>query len=162
MFSRKTPLVIAGIFSAIGALLHLATIIGGPDWYRFMGAGEGMAQMAEDGLAYPSIVTSVIALILFIWSAYAFSGAGIIKRLPLLKTGLVLISAVLMIRALFGIVIVTYIEHPYLNELQTRPTFMLITSLICLVFSMFYILGTYKQWQCLSVKSKSKLLTNDM
>ena len=89
MFSHKMPLVIAGIFCAIAALLHLATIIGGPDFYRFMGAGEGMAQMAEDGLVYPTIVTSIIALILFIWSAYAFSGAGLIKRLPLLKIGLI-------------------------------------------------------------------------
>lgn len=37
MFSRKVPLVIAGILCAIGALLHLVTIIGGPDFYRFMG-----------------------------------------------------------------------------------------------------------------------------
>jgi len=151
MFSHKTPLVIAGIFCAIGALLHLATIIGGPDFYRFMGAGEGMAQMAEDGLAYPAIVTSIIALILFTWSAYAFSGAGVIKRLPLLKIGLVLISSFLMIRAIFGIILMFInIEHIYLNELQARPTFMIVTSLICLMFSLFFITGTYKQWLSIS------------
>ena len=151
MFSHKTPLVIAGIFSAIGALLHLATIIGGPDFYRFMGAGEGMAQMAEDGLAYPAIVTSIIALILFTWSAYAFSGAGVIKRLPLLKIGLVLISSILMLRAVFGVVFMFItIENPYLIELQERPIFMITTSLICLIFSLFFITGTYKQWLSIS------------
>ena len=154
MFSHKTPLVIAGIFCSIGALLHLATIIGGPDFYRFMGAGEGMAQMAEDGLAYPAIVTSIIALILFTWSAYAFSGAAIIKRLPLLKIGLIVISSILLIRGVFGIIFMFItINHPYLNELQARPTFMVVTSLICLIFSMFFIIGTYKQWQILSLKS---------
>ena len=151
MFSHKTPLVIAGIFCAIGALLHLATIIGGPDFYRFMGAGEGMAKMAEDGLAYPAIVTSMIALILFTWSAYAFSGAGMIKRLPLLKVGLIVISSILLIRAVFGIVFMFItINHPYLNELQARPTFMITTSLICLIFSLFFITGTYKQWLSIS------------
>lgn len=151
MFSRKVPLVIAGILCAIGALLHLVTIIGGPDFYRFMGAGEGMAQMAEDGLAYPTIVTLVITLILFIWSAYAFSGAGVIKRLPLLKIGLVLISSILMIRAIFGIILMFInINHPYLNELQARPIFMMVTSLICLIFSLLFITGTYKQWLSIS------------
>jgi len=155
MFSRKTPLVIAGILCAIGALLHLATIIGGPDFYRFMGAGEGMAQMAEDGLAYPTIVTSMIALILFTWSAYAFSGVGVIIRLPLLKTGLVLISTILMIRAIFGIVFMFItIEHPYLIELQARPMFMMVTSSICLIFSLFFIIGTYKQWASLSLSRR--------
>lgn len=151
MHSKNTSLIIAGILCVISALMHLAIIIGGPDFYRFMGAGEGMAQMAEDGLAYPAIVTSIIALILFTWSAYAFSGAGVIKRLPLLKICLVLISSILMLRAVFGIVFMFItINHPYLNELQARPTFMITTSLICLIFSLFFITGTYKKWQLLS------------
>ena len=151
MASKNTSLIIAGILCSIGALLHLATIISGPDFYRFMGAGEGMAQMAEDGLAYPAVVTSIIALILFIWSAYAFSGAGTIKPLPLLKTGLVLISSILMLRAVFGVVFmfITF-DNPYLIELQARPIFMIITSLICLIFSLFFIIGTYKQWRIIS------------
>jgi hypothetical protein len=36
-------LVGGGILSAIAALLHAAVIAGGPDWYRFFGAGEEMA-----------------------------------------------------------------------------------------------------------------------
>lgn len=151
MASKNTSLIIAGILCSIGALLHLATIIGGPDFYRFMGPGEGMAQMAEDGLVYPAVVTSIIALILFIWSAYAFSGAGTIKPLPLLKTGLVLISSILMLRAVFGVVFmfITF-DNPYLIELQARPIFMITTSLICLIFSLFFITGTYKQWRVIS------------
>ncbi len=46
-------------------MLHLEIIIGGPDWYRFFGAGEGMAQMAEKGIAYSDIAATSIATVLF-------------------------------------------------------------------------------------------------
>lgn len=152
MFSGNKALIIAAVLSALGGIIHLGIIIGGPDWYRFFGAGEEMAQMAEKGLAYPAIATGSIALILFVWSIYAFSGAGIIKRLPLLKTGLVLIASILMIRALLGFALVSYINQPYYNELQARPLFMLVTSIICFVYAVFYIIGTFKSWKALSVK----------
>lgn len=42
-------LVIAGSMSFISSLLHIAIILGGPDWYRFFGAGEQMAKMTESG-----------------------------------------------------------------------------------------------------------------
>lgn len=150
MFSNNKPLIIAGLFSILGGLLHLAIIIGGPDWYRFFGAGEGMAQMAEKGLAYPAITTAGIASVLFIWAAYAFSGAGLIKRLPLLRTGLVLISIIFVVRTLFGMAAVYFIDHPYLNELQVRPVFMVGSSLVCLVYSLFYIVGTVQNWATMS------------
>ncbi len=152
MFSGNKSLIVAGTLSALGAFLHLGIIIGGPNWYRFFGAGERMAQMVEKGMMYPIIATASIALILFIWSAYAFSGAGIIKKLPFLKTGLILIALILMVRALFGFIVINYIDHPYYNEIQARPAFMLITSIICLVYGIFYIIGTAKNWKVLNKK----------
>ena len=40
-------LIAGGVLSALASLLHIAVIAGGPAWYRFFGAGEGMARMAE-------------------------------------------------------------------------------------------------------------------
>jgi hypothetical protein len=37
------------VLSAAAALLHIAVIVGGAEWYRFFGAGEGMARLAERG-----------------------------------------------------------------------------------------------------------------
>ena len=93
-------LIAGGALSAIAALLHVAIIFGGPDWYRFFGAGEAMARAAERGSARPALITVGIATILAAWAAYAFSGAGVIRRLPLLRTALVAISAVCLARAL--------------------------------------------------------------
>jgi putative oxidoreductase len=152
MLSDNKPLIIAGILSMLAAILHIGVIIGGPAWYRFFGAGEGMARMAEKGMAYPAIATAVIALVLFIWAAYAFSGAGVITRLPLLKAGLVVISLIFVARGVFGIVLMNSVEHPSFSELQARPIFLLVTSIICFVCAFFYILGSVKRWDLLSVK----------
>ena len=35
-------LITGGILSAVAAVLHIAVIIGGANWYRFFGAGEGI------------------------------------------------------------------------------------------------------------------------
>ncbi len=91
---RNGLLVIAGCLSIFAALLHISCIFGGPDWYLFFGAGEKMAKMAAAGDIYPTIVTLIIAAVLSVWGLYAFSGAGLIVKLPFLKTCLVLITAV--------------------------------------------------------------------
>jgi hypothetical protein len=58
---RNPWLVTGGVLSAAAALLHVAIIAGGPDWYRFFGAGERMAHMAELGLLRPTLFALGIA-----------------------------------------------------------------------------------------------------
>lgn len=86
---KNTQLVIAGSLSILAALLHISCIFGGPDWYLFFGAGQRMAQLAAQGDPYPTIVTLIVASILTGWGLHALSGAGVIFKLPLLKTCLV-------------------------------------------------------------------------
>ncbi len=93
-------LIASGILSSLAALLHLAVIIGGQAWYRFFGAGERMARLAESGSPQPAIITLIIVAVLAAWAAYAFSGAGLIRRLPLLRTALVVISAIYLARGI--------------------------------------------------------------
>ena len=92
-------LIAAGVLDGAAALLHLGCIVGGPAWYRFFGAGDAMVAMAERGMMKPTLITLTIAAILAIWSAYAFSGAGLLPRLPLLRPVLVAIAAVFLARA---------------------------------------------------------------
>lgn len=91
--------VAAGILDGIAALLHLGCIIGGPAWYRFFGAGDAMVAMAERGMMRPTLVTLAIAAILAIWAVFAFSGAGLLPRLPLLRPALIAITAIFLARA---------------------------------------------------------------
>jgi hypothetical protein len=101
-------LLSGGTFSILVALLHVAIILGGPDWYRFWGAGEQMAKLEENGSLLPDIVTFFLVVIFLIWGLYAYSGAGLVKRLPLLKR-LVVISSIYTIR---GLLLVTFIFRP--------------------------------------------------
>ena len=136
-------LIVAGGLSAAAAILHLAVIAGGADWYRFFGAGEEMARMAEAGSPVPAIVTLGIALILAIWAAYAFAGAGLLRRLPLMRTALLIIATIYLARGL--VLVPTLLMKPELVD-----AFMLWSSLIVLVYGATYAVGTWRAWPALS------------
>ena len=133
---REPFLILAGSLSALAALLHLAVIFGGPDWYRFFGAGEGMARMAERGMIQPTLITLGIASVLAVWAAYAFSGAGLIGRLPLLRTGLVVITLIYLARGL--IVIPAVLMNREINAFGWW------SSLIVLAYGLAYLIGTWR------------------
>lgn len=136
-------LVAGGVLSALAALLHLGCIVGGPDWYRFFGAGEGMARAVERGYVRPHLITLGIATVLAIWSAYAFAGAGLIRELPLMKLALVTISAIYLLRGL--VLIPAYTLNPH-----GVTQFTLWSSLIVLIYGLVYAIGTWKAWPALS------------
>ncbi|BBM02976.1 hypothetical protein [Microbulbifer sp. GL-2] len=143
---RINLLKIAGILTVLIALIHIGCIVFGGDWYRFLGAGEQMAQLAERGDLYPTIVTSIISAVLLLWAIYAFSGAGLIVKLPLLRLGLALISAVLLIRALgFYFIMPAFPD----NSL----TFWFLSSGICLLLGLTYTLGLKQRWHSISSKA---------
>jgi hypothetical protein len=131
-------LVVGGWLSLAAALLHVVCIFGGGDYYRFFGAGEEMARADEAGHWMPAIMTSGIAFILAIWAAYAFSGAGLIRRLPLIRTALVIISGIYLLRGLLII--------PIVIEPEMRSSFNIWSSLIVLVFGLNYAIGTRLAW----------------
>lgn len=140
-------LIAGGCLSLAAAVLHLAVIAGGPDWYRFFGAGEGMARAAERGELTPHLITLGIALMLAVWAGYAFAGAGLIRRLPLMRTALVAISVVYLLR---GLVIV-----PMLLLAEPTP-FGVWSSLIVLAYGIAYAVGTWRAWPTLSGHTRSK------
>lgn len=90
----------AGVFSLGIALLHIAIIIVGPSAYRYFGAGEEMATLAEQGSWQPHILTLFIVLVFFVFGFYAWSGAGAFRKLPMLKWALVVIASIYVLRGL--------------------------------------------------------------
>jgi putative oxidoreductase len=127
-------LITAGCFSLSAALLHIFIIIGGAEWYRFFGAGEELAQLAEQGSFIPAFITLVITLVFLIWSLYAFSGAGLIRHLPWLKPILITITLIYLIRGL-GL-LPLFILSPNLID-----TFLIVSSIISLVIGVVHLIG---------------------
>ncbi|MBL8650544.1 MAG: hypothetical protein JNL35_09110 [Sphingopyxis sp.] len=135
----STWLIVGGWLSVVAALLHIACIFGGPDWYRFFGAGEDMARAAECGMWTPAAITMVIATVLLIWAAFAFSGAGWLPRLPLLRTGLVAITAIYLLRGLAFVPMNLW--RPAHSD-----SFAVWSSAIVLAYGIVYAVGTCRAW----------------
>jgi heme/copper-type cytochrome/quinol oxidase subunit 3 len=140
----RTWLIAGGCLSLAAALVHVATIFGGPDWYRFFGAGEPIARAAERGSWVPAAMTSVIAATLGLWAAYAFAAAGLMRRLPLMRTALVVISTIYLARGLL------VLAPSAFDQSDLSPAFMLWSSLIVLVLGVTYAIGTALAWRALS------------
>lgn len=132
-------LVLGAAATALAALAHLACIAIGPSAYRVMGAGPRMAELAAAGHWYPPVITVVIAGMLFVWSAYALAGAGVVRRLPLQRTVLVAITAVFLLRGFARPVL-----EPYFPG--NSDTFWFWSSAICLAIGLLHLVGLRLAW----------------
>jgi hypothetical protein len=141
---RKRFLLTGGLLTGVASLLHVAIILGGPDWYRFFGAGERMARLAARGSSLPTMITFSISIILGVWALYGLSGAGMIRPLPLSRIALGLIAAMYLARGILGIPLVLAVDVPYLRELKARTTFMVVSSAICVVLGLCYAAGAWR------------------
>jgi hypothetical protein len=137
-------LKIAGVLSFFASIMHLAIIVGGASWYRFFGAGEEMATMAEQGLLQPTIITLFISFVLATFGAYAWSGAGIIIELPLLKPVLVSITLVYLLRGVVGLFAPFISSHPQIT--QNSISFWVYSSTICFIFGLVHLKGLFDKW----------------
>lgn len=133
--------IAGGVLSAAASLLHLGVIAGGPAWYRFFGAGEGLARMADRGDPRPALLTLGIATVLAAWAAYAFAGAGLIRLLPLMRAALVAITAIYLGRGLLLV--------PILLAPRPAPAFDVWSSIIVLGYGVVYATGTWRAWPAL-------------
>jgi hypothetical protein len=132
-------LIVGAFLSAVAALLHVGCIVFGAPWYRFFGAGEQMAQLAAAGSWRPTMITAGIVAILITWAAYALSGAGVIPRLPLLRTALCVITGVYLLRGLAVL--------PLARFAAGRSTaFWWWSSAICSVFGLAHAIGLAQVW----------------
>ena len=147
MKAGERLLACGGWLTGAAALLHVGMIVGGAEWYRFFGAGERMARHAERGSVYPAIITACIAAVLGVWALYGLSGAGVIRRLPLLRLALTLIAGVYLARGVLGIPLVMLMDDPYMNQLRAKMTFMVVTSAICVGLGLCYAVGAAGLWK---------------
>jgi hypothetical protein len=122
------------------ALVHTALIFMSPYAYGFVGAPQlGRAEAA--GYAYPDLMSAGLTLVFAAFGAYALSGAGRIRRLPLLTVALVLIGAVFTLRGL--------VLFPQLAQLAAgtgAPPRMAVFSLVSLVTGIAFLAGTRSRW----------------
>jgi hypothetical protein len=124
------------------ALLHLAMIFMGPYAYAYFGAPQ-LGRAEARGYAYPDLMAAGLVLIFAAFGAYALSGAGRIRRLPLLPIALVLVGAVFTLRGL-----ALFPELAGLASGTGRvPPRMAVFSLVSLVTGVAFLAGTLPRWR---------------
>jgi hypothetical protein len=135
--------VVAGALSACVAALHVAIILAGGPAYRYFGAGERMARLADRGSSEPVVITAVLVLIFATWAAYAFAGAGLIAPLPRLRTVLLLIGLIYIGRGLIAFPQAYFWLSAGSAGVPLRH---LVFSAASLVVGITYLVGTYQAW----------------
>jgi hypothetical protein len=126
-------LLIAGIVSALIAILHFFLTVK-PSLYRYMNAEE-LVKIHEKGSPITRLLTLGLMLVFIAWSLYAFSGAGLIPELPLLKFCLISISVIYFLR---GLLLPMELYKVFLSSYPKRFIFF---SMISLLAGLLYLLG---------------------
>ncbi len=140
-------LIAAGSAVLLGALLHIAIIFGGPGWYEFLGAPAGLVAMVSSGSLRPAISCVIIGAVLLVCAAYAYSGAGLIRKLPGLRLVLGLIGTGLVVRGISFVPIVMWQPHllsGICGKCQDVNSFVLVTSAMCLLVGIGYLAGAFR------------------
>ena len=141
---KKTALRLTGFVLVAGAIAHLVAIPLGPDAYEFLGAPAGLVQMASVGHPRAAITCVVIATFLLVLAAYAFSAAGAIARLPLLRTVLALAGAGLVVRGLAFVPLILWrpeVLGGLCGRCQGIDWFVIGTSVLCLLLGIGLLSG---------------------
>lgn len=100
LFSHPRPWLLGAALSSFAiALLHLVIPVAGAPAYRYFGAGS-LVPMLERGSWIPALVTVAIACVFGVFGLYALSGAGMGRRLPLLRSVLTFVGVVFCLRGL--------------------------------------------------------------
>ncbi len=103
---KNKALFIGSIINFIIGIGHLVCLAFLNMVFEVYGIKDIMNRIAAYyGHCFPYIITVIIALCFFACGIYGLSVCGIIRRLPLLKLGIFVISSVFLFRALWGILI---------------------------------------------------------
>ena len=138
MITSKQSLTLAGCLSLAVAAFQLILTFS-PTLCRVFGAPEEL--LTGDPLWL--YLTSLSATALFgIWGLYGLSGAGRIRRLPLLRTGLLAIGGIYTLRGLLLIPAILAVVGLVPSDVPVPPQ-ALLASLVALSTGVFYLVGTF-------------------
>ena len=139
-------LILAGVLSFCAAIFQ-AAIAFVPAWSAAFGASDALVSNPPLLLALGLLVS----LILVIFGLYGLSGAGVIRRLPLLRLGLLVIGllySTVGINFIFQVLVMLGL----LPSAGPIPIYQLLVSFGALVAALAYLIGLAVNWKRLSTK----------
>ncbi len=136
---KRTWLKIAAGFAFFMALVQFAVSVSTDAAAYFMAPPPLLADPVQ-----LLLVGGAAALILVIFGLYALSGARIIPHLPLLRLGLIGISAIFLLRGLFIILSALVVLGVLPGQLLVQGE---ISTLVFLAAGLAYAIGTALNWR---------------
>jgi hypothetical protein len=150
MIKPNYYLIAGGIMSALISILHILLALQ-PEFFKYIAPGQEstLTQMAVQGSTVITIAAVALALMFALWAAYAFSGAGLIHALPILRAALIVIGVMYISRALF--------LPSEINMVLTQgyPFRFVIFSTSSLLVGLFYLIGFWRLRAVLKLAKKS-------
>ena len=144
--NRSSYLLIFAAVLSFCAAIFQAAIAFVPAWSDAFGAGT---LASNPPLLLASGLT--VALLLAIWGLYGLSGAGVIRRLPLLRLGLLMIGLLyLLVGINFPFQVLAMLG--ILPTVGPIPIHIVLVSLGAFVAALAYLIGLAVSWKRLSTK----------
>ena len=147
MKSTNNLLLFASLLAFAGAIIQ-AAIGFVPKWSAALGAGDKLT-------SNPSLLLALGLLMAFVFAVcglYGLSGAGLIRRLPLLRLGLFVIGLVCTLNGaplIFQLPAVLGIRPAP----QSIPLSFLISSLVFLTVGLGYLIGLAAGWKQMGLRA---------
>jgi len=132
-------LISAGVIASVSALWHLLCILGGPSWFAFARAPQPIIDSAQQGTLLAPIGTIIVAGLMFGCTIFSFSAAGVIRKIPLLKSALITISLLCILRGLIAI--------PFLVTPAGLDVWQIIASSVWLYVGICFMAGSIEQYR---------------
>lgn len=106
-------LMLGGYINILIAIAHVIGLFWAQQMFDYTGIGDKMRENAEIHPLLPYAMTVFVAAIFFIFGLYGLSGAGKMRKLPLLKTGIFAIAVIYLLRGGVGSVMNIFFELPF-------------------------------------------------
>lgn len=132
-------LISAGVIASASAIWHLLCILGGPSWFVFARAPQQIIESAQKGTMLAPIGTIIVSTLMFACTVFAFSAAGLIRKVPLLKSALITIATICLLRGL--IPLPTFITSSGLD------TWQIVASTVWFYVGICFAAGSLEQYK---------------
>jgi hypothetical protein len=146
MKTKNVILLCAGTLSFCAAVFQLV-ISCIPKWSAFFGAGDAL-------VSNPTLLLAAglgVTILLVVWGFYGLSGAGLIRKLPLLRLVIFLIGAIYIFRGL-PIIFLLLAQVKVPSPVKAIEIQNLLVTLGALIAGIFYWGGVIIGWKHLSLK----------
>jgi hypothetical protein len=135
--SATSVLISAALLSFVIALLHIVIIGIGSPGYLYFGAAD-MAELSAQGSWVPAMVTWGLTAVFVVFGLYALAGAGVIRGLPFVRVGVVVIGGAYTLRGL-----VLILDLVRLSRGGGYPARQTVFSAVSLAVGLMYLAGAF-------------------